>query len=117
MLFAFFRWFSPKEKKTALDSDFQYAAKRLSELIAEMRYDLECLATKFTEVISGGGAGGLLAGGAPAFGGGGGGGGAAGGGGGSLGRLAGLAVIGGGVAAVSSNSSSPGFVASQSVSN
>jgi hypothetical protein len=92
----------------------EYLAAR--DAVAEMRYDLECLATRFTQVIGGGGGtGGLLSGGAPVFGGGGGG--AVGGGGGSLGGLAGLAVIGGGVAAVSSNSSSPGFVASQSVSN
>jgi hypothetical protein len=102
----------------------EYLAAR--QTIAEMRYDLECVAHKLTaQIVTGGAAAaGAAAGAAPAVTGfgavgaaGAAGAGAGAAGGGSLSSLAGLGIIGGGVAAVSSNSSSPGFVASQSVSN
>lgn len=94
------------------------------QAIVEMKYDLECVATTLTaQVVTGGaaasgiaGAAGAAAGAAPAVT-------AAGGtgmgavGGGSMNGLAQLGIIGGGVAAISSNSDSPGFVASQALAN
>lgn len=106
------------------NEDEHLAARRA---IADMRYDLECVAQTLTaQVIAGGGAAaaGAAAGAAPAvtgFGAAGAAGagvaGAGAAGGGSLGSLAGLGIIGGGVAAVAGNGDAPGFVASQSVAN
>lgn len=91
------------------------------DAIVEMRFGLDCLAQKLTQVSSGGGGSMISMGGASGFSGGaisGGAGGAAAGGGGSLGGLltAGLAA-GAIIPSVANNSDSPGFVASPSTTN